>query len=814
MKKFILKNLKIVLFVASIVATILIGALIGIIFVYQKGFPQQIERLEDLTPKILTSVYDDRNSPIKEFAIEKRTIVKSSDIPDVLKNAIIAGEDNQFYSHWGINFIGTFRAIFGEIIGQNLGGGSSITQQLARGLFLTPERTYSRKLKEMLLAIQIEKNYSKDQILAFYCNRIFWGGSVYGADSASRYYFGKSITDINLPEAALMASVIPSPNILYNMLKKPEESGEKREYLKRKRDYILETMLDMGFIDQKQFDEAVKVELPLKPSDENKESIGDYFLEETRKYIEAKFGDNLLYQGGLQVYTTLNSEMQKWAEEALQEGLRELDKRRGWRRDNNLYNIFENSLKLEDYSPPEWRFLAVEPNEIVKGVVLKVSNKRAFVKIKDYRGRLDDSDAAWTKKPLSKILKKGDVALFRIMEVDSERKELKLGLEQEPDTQGAILVVENRTGEIKALVGGYSFEKYKFNNATQALRQTGSAFKPIIYTAAMENGYTPATLVVDEPFSYYDEKIDQVWEPQNDQGDFKGPLTLRSALQQSRNVVSAKIVTHLTPQKIVDYARKFGITSDLKPFMSIALGTFEVKLIEMVSAFTVFPNLGIRVNPYFVKTVRDQYGHIIEENFPDRKMVIEPDTAFIMNYLLQGVVRMGSGWRARNLVNEYKVPIGGKTGTTDRWTNAWFIGFCPSLTVGVWVGFDKGLMSLGRNETGSRAASPIFVKFMEKYLEKYSQQEPESFKKPPGVVWVEIDRLTGKLLTSQCLYPFREVFLTGTEPMEPCNEEDHFKITDYYHDIGDRDPEDAASETSDTGGTTETLPPPGRPPRH
>jgi penicillin-binding protein 1A len=789
MKNFILKNLKIVLFLASIVATILIGALIGIIFVYQKGFPQQIERLEDLTPKILTSVYDDQNGPIKEFAIEKRTVVKSSDIPDTLKQAIIAGEDNQFYSHWGINFIGTFRAVLGEIFGKNWGGGSSITQQLARGLFLTPERTYSRKLKEMLLAIQIEKNYSKDQILAFYCNRIFWGGSVYGAESASRYYFGKPVRDIALPEAALLAAVIPSPNILYNMLKKPEESGDKREYLANKRDHILNTMRELAFIDQKQCEEALKADIPKKPADADKESIGDYFLEETRKYIEAKFGDNLLYQGGLKVYTTLNSEMQKWAEYALREGLRELDKRRGWRNENKLFNVLENNIKIEDYQPPEWRYLTLAPNEIVKGIVLKISNKRAFVKVKGYRGRLDDSDTAWTKLPLSRILKKGDVPLLRILEVDEEKKELKLGLEQEPDTQGAILVVENRTGEIKAMVGGYSFEKYKFNNATQALRQTGSAFKPIIYTAALENGYTPATLIVDEPYAYYDEKIDEVWEPQNDQGDFIGPLTLRSALQQSRNVVSAKIVTHLTPQKIVDYARKFGITSDLKPFMSIALGTFEVRLIEMVSAFTVFPNLGIRVNPYFVKAIRDQYGHIIEENYPDRKRVIEPDTAFIMNNLLQGVVRMGTGWRARHLTREYNVPIGGKTGTTDGCTNAWFIGFCPSVTVGVWVGFDKGLMSLGKDETGSRAANPIFARFMEQYLEKCHEQEPEYFKKPPGIVWVEIDRLTGKLLAPHCLYPFKDAFLTGTEPMEPCSEEDHFNITDYFGSGGDIDPE-------------------------
>lgn len=788
MKQFILKHLKVILILASILFTVMLGALTGIIFVYQKGFPQQIQRLEDLTPKVLTSVYDDQGNPIKEFAIEKRAIVRSSDIPDALKHAIIAGEDNQFYSHWGVNFIGTFRAVLGVVFGRNWGGGSSITQQLARNLFLTPERTYGRKFNEMLLAIQIEKNYTKDQILTFYCNKIFWGGSVYGAEAASKYYFGKSVKDIEASEAALLAAIIPTPNILHNVFRKPEDSEKRKDYLLRRRNHILDKMKDLNFISAEIHEAALKSPLPLKPGETAQESIGDYFLEETRKYIEQKYGDNLLYKGGLKVSTTLNSDMQRWAESALREGLQELDKRRGWRKNEPLFNLLKNDLDIQTHRLPEWKHLEIVDGKIVKGVVTQVNRTRAEVRVNGYKGLLTAKDASWTKYTLPAILKKGDVALFKILAVNEKKKELKLGLEQEPDTQGAILVVENKTGEVKAMVGGYSFEKYKFNNATQALRQTGSSFKPIIYTAALENGYTPATLIIDEPFSYYDEKIDELWEPQNDQGNFVGPLTLRRALQQSRNIISAKIVSQLTPVKIVDFARRFGITSQLKPFMSIALGAFEVRLIEMVGAYTVFPNLGVRTKPYFVKSVRDQNNNIIEENFPDKKRVIEPDTAYIANYLLQGVVNNGSGWRARYLVKEYNVPLGGKTGTTDNWTNAWFIGFSPSVTVGVWVGFDKGLKSLGRMETGSRAANPIFVKFMDEYLK--NNEEPSEYKRPAGVVMAKIDRYTGKLATPDCLYPFYEAFLTGTEPMEVCREDDHFMITDYFGKPGDEDEDD------------------------
>lgn len=765
MKIFFLKNLKILFIAVTLLLTIMLGILLGLILVYQKGFPQ-IKNLEDINPVLMTTVYDDQNAPIKEFAIEKRIIVKSTDIPASLKKAIIAAEDNQFYSHWGINFRGFVRAVGGVLLRKKWGGGSSITQQLARGLFLTPEFSISRKLQEMLLAIQIEKKYTKDQILTFYCNKIFLGGSIYGVAAAARYYFGKTIKEINVAEAALIAGIVPNPNGIYAVFKRPEN-------VRKRRNYVLLKMLLLKSISDKEYQEALGAKLPEKPSDAGNESLADYFTEDTRKYLEAKYGDNLLYKGGLKVFTTLNGEMQRWAEDALREGLRTLDKRQGWRSHSKLFNLPENKLHINKYQLPAWENAKVEPGQIIEGVVLQVGRTKAMVRIAGFTGEVRAAEARWTKKSLTHLLKVGDVALFRILAVDKVKAKLDLSLEQEPAVDGALLAVDNKSGEIKAMVGGYAFQKSKFNRAIQALRQTGSTFKPIIYTAALEHGFSPATIIQDEPFSYIDEWSGELWEPRNHKGDYLGPMTLRRGLEQSRNVVTARILQAITPQVGVTYAKKFGISSDLKPFMSLGLGAFEVTLQEMVEAFTVFANYGVRVDSYFIRSIRDLNNNIIEENYPERKQVIEKETAFIMNYLLQGVVRSGTGWRARAL----PAPVGGKTGTTNDFTDAWFIGFTPTLTVGVWVGFDQK-KSLGWEQTGSEAALPIFIRFMENYLNKYP--ETGKFRPPSGVYMIDIDKYTGRLVTPDCLYRLSEAFLPGTEPLEFCNEEEHQKIFNYY----------------------------------
>ncbi len=768
MKQFFLKHLKAFLIAISIVVTVLVGILTGILLVYQKGLPQ-IVNLEDIKPVVMTRIYDDNKKLLKEYAIEKRIILKYSDIPKILKNAIIASEDSGFKSHWGISFTSIFRAVSGVIFKKNLGGGSTITMQLARNLFLFEERkqrTFSRKLKEILLAIQIEKKYSKDQIITFYCNKIPFGGPAYGVEAASRYYFGKSAKDINLAESALLTAIIPSPNGRYNIFKNPDNC-------RKKRDQILKKMLYLGLVSKEEFEDALKVELPSEPFDDDEYEIGSYFVEEIRKDLESKFGDTLLYEGGLKVYSTLNSEMQKWAENALQGGLRELHKRGGWRTKKKLFNIIKEKIDPETYEHKSWEKLKFEKGVFTNGLVTGVNNSKVTLRIKDYKGIITAKDAKWTKYSLRRIIKKGDIVLVKILEVDDKKKKLKLGLEQEPEMTGALLAVDNRTGAIKAMVGGYDFEKSKWNNATQALRQTGSTIKPIVYTAALENGFTPATIILDEPKIFENRWTQEPYEPRNHTNKYVGPVTFRMALEKSKNLVTARIVESITPPKVVEYARKFGITSNLIPVMSIGLGSLEITLKEMVAAYTVFPNYGIRVNPFQINTILDQNNNIVEENYPDKKQVIESDTAYVMNYLLQGVVKYGSGFRARVL----DAPVGGKTGTTNNFSNAWFIGYTPTITVGVWVGhfIEK---SLGNNETGSRAAAPIFVNFMKKYLDKFP--EMKRYRKPSGVIMVKIDKMTGKLFSPDCLYPFMEAFIKGNEPLDYCTEEDHLQIQDYY----------------------------------
>jgi len=783
LKIFLNRHFKMVLLVISLILTIEIAMLVGVVFVYQQGFSfPRIRNLEDLKPEVMTTLYDDTDHPVKEYAVQKRQIVGSREIPWYFKQAFIIAEDKEFRSHWGINLKGTVRAMIGRfILGRNLGGGSSITQQLARELFLTKEVTLKRKFQEMLLAIQLERNYSKDQILTFYLNMLFLGYNTYGVEAASRFYFGKGVSEVTLAEAVLLCVIPRSPNRLYNIFENPQNC------LKR-RNQVLAEMREADLINPAAYEEALATKLPQRPFDDSQGRLGygQYFFEEVRRRVKNGFGDEKLYGGGLKIHSTLNLEMQRWAEDSLREGLRELDKRQGWRA-KEFENLSGPDQDLEEARLKSWERLdQLAVGRVVEGVVTEVSSRRARVRIKDQLGTLDQEGFAWTESSsLKALVKPGDVILVRIEEIDPDQKILKLLLEQEPQVQGAIMVIDNRTGEVKAMAGGYDFEQSEFNRATQAERQPGSTMKPIIYSAAIENGYTPATLVKDEFFSYYDEIIDKMWYVRNDQRDYKGLITLRRAFEQSRNTVSARVVEYIGPGKVVEYGRRFGITSELKATHSIALGTYEVRLIEMVSAYTVFPNLGIRVVPYFIRSVRDRNNNILDEKFPDRRRVLDESSAYVINYMMQGVIQSGSGWRARPLL-EY-APLGGKTGTMDGYTDAWFIGFSPSYTVGVWVGFDTK-KTLGEYESGSRAASPIFVKYMTRHLEKYPEEQQE-YPMPAGVIKIKIDKRTGKRYGERCLYPFWEAFLEGTEPdiNDKCTHEDHLKISDYFDLPGEED---------------------------
>lgn len=765
-----------------LVLALTLGIVTGYVLVYQKkvGLPE-IKGLEDIKRVVMTTVYDDQGRLIKEFASEeKRRLVSYKDIPRVLKNAIITSEDNQYYEHWGINFRGLIRAIYGKAIGVYKGGGSSITQQLARNIYLTQRFTYTRKLKEQLRAIQLEKKYSKEQILTYYCNKIYFGGSIYGVGEAAGYYFGKHVKDLNLPEAVTLTVLIPTPGLLYRIFQNRGDVEKQKKLLIKKRNYILDKMALLGYINNKDREFAKKAELPVKPHIVNEDSVGDFYIEEVRRYLLKKYGYAALYSGGLKVHTGLNLEMQEWAEDALREGVRALDKRQGWRLDNKLRNILEEKKEPDTFSLSEWdKDDYIKEGAIVKGIVSSVSNKKAVVRIGDYSGSISARSARWTKYPLKRILKKGDVTLVKVGKIDVEKKSLEITLEQSPKAQAAIMVIDNKTGAVKAMVGGYSFAESEWNNATQALRQTGSTFKPLVFAAALENGYSAATIIDDSLKVFDNEWTIEPYEPSNHGDKFRGPVTLRYALEKSINVVTAKMVERLTPPMVVQYAKKFGITAPMQPVMSMGLGTLGISLKEMTAAYTVFPNIGVRVNPYYIEKIENQNNRMVERSYSERRRVLNRPVAYIMNYIMQGVVQYGTGAKARNL----RAPVGGKTGTTDDYSDAWFIGFSPSVTVGVWVGYQGTNESLGDGEEGSKAAAPIFVKFMEKYLEKNAEPIME-YPRPKGIVFVKIDKMTGKLLTGNCVYPFNEAFVSGTEPHEYCSEEDHLNCVDYYKTNG------------------------------
>jgi penicillin-binding protein 1A len=753
-----------ILISASIIAGISLGAFLA----YQQGLPP-VSALEEFKPNIITTVYSDSGEVIGEFALEKRIEITYEEIPDILKKAILAAEDPKFYRHFGIDIKAIIRSIKVDLLaGKPLQGGSTITQQLARLLFLTREKTIKRKIREILLALRIEKKYSKEKIFTLYCNQILLGPGIYGVEAASRLYFGKKAKDLNLEESALIAGLPRSPG-LYSPYKYPERAV-------RRRNWVLKRMVEEKFITRELAQEAMEKPLnvlPLKPI--NKE-FAAYFLEEVRRYIVKKYGTRALYKNGLKVYTTLNLRLQEYAENSLKMGLHELDKRQGWRNDKRNLLKEEENIDLNQYTLQEWKREEIREGKLIHGIVMNVRNRLAKIRIKDYIGYLTPSGAEWTGiRNLRKLLKVGDVILVKIIKIDNEKRILKINLDQEPLVEGAMIAIKPQTGEIKAMVGGYLFKRSEFNRAVQALRQTGSAIKPIIYTAALDHGYTPASIIWDEPTTFFDQWTGEPWSPENYDHKYKGAVTLRKGLEESRNIVTAKLLESITPQAGVEYAKKFGITSPLYPYLSFALGSFEASLLEMTSAYSVFPNKGIRVKPYFIKRIEDKEGNILEESKIESYEVISPQTAFLMTYLLQGVIQRGTATLARNLEGA----LAGKTGTTDNYTDAWFIGFSPSLCAGVWVGFDVK-KTLGRNETGARAALPIWKYFFEQIYQNNDNDTNEEFEVPPNIVFVKIDRKTGLLASPHCLYIIEEAFIKGTEPKRYCTIEDHLMVYDYY----------------------------------
>jgi penicillin-binding protein 1A len=772
--------LKVLVIVALVGTACVLGVLFGAWMAVRGNLPS-VSSLENFKPKVITSVYSDKGEVVKEFAEERRIEVPIAKIPAVLKNAIIATEDPRFYAHRGVDYWGILRAVKEDIIKIGRGslrrpqGGSTITQQLARSLFLYPQQTFRRKLKEMLVSRQIEKQYSKEKILELYCNQFYLGHGVYGVEAASQLFFGKTVSDLSLEEAALIAGIFRGPSI-YSPYANIERTIQRRNH-------VLNRMIEEGFITASVGEAAKAKPIAVLPLRRTSSEFGAYFFEEVRKYLEKNYGSDDLYTAGLKVYTTFDPEMQKFADESLRRGLRTQDKKRGWRRDKkNL--LAEGRIDLSSVWLESWSSPVAEVGEVADAVVLGAGRAEASVRVKGYAGTIKNRGIEWTRSnSLETLMRPGDVIQVLVSKVDEAGKRVEASLEQEPLVEGALLALDPATGQIKAMTGGYSYRKSQFNRATQAMRQTGSVIKPFLYTAALENGFTPATIIVDEPVTFADKWTGEPWSPRNYDREYKGAVTLRKGLEESRNVVTAKILDYISPQVGVDYCHRFGITATLYPYLSLALGTFEVPLLEVVSAFSTFPNKGVRVQPYFITRIEDNSGNVLEENKIESTEVISPQTAYMMTYLLQGVVLEGTATAA----NALNWSLGGKTGTTDDFTDAWYVGFSPSLCAGVWVGNDTKT-TLGDRQSGAVAALPIWTDFFGKVLEGRKKTAAEQgteaafevFEEPPNLTYVQIDRKTGLLATPACKFPLMEVFFPGTEPRRYCTNQDHMRILDYY----------------------------------
>jgi len=678
-----------------LLCSVAIGAAAGLLFVYESDLPE-IRALETYRPNVVTEIYADDGQLVGSFALQRRILMTWEQTPKVLYNAVTAIEDQHFEDHWGVDFPRIAGAAYRNILKHRKAeGASTVTMQLAGNLFLDrSDRSFRRKAQEMLLSLQIERRYTKPQIFTMYANQVYLAHGNYGFAAAAQFYFGKPVTDLKLQEAALLAGMVRGP--IYSPLADPARALSRRNL-------VIHQMREEGKITPAEEEAARKTPLGLHLQ-YPRNDLAPYFFEDIRKYLESTYGTEAVHERGLRVYTTLNIQMQKAANQSIRDGLHIYDRRHGWR--DKLANVLRDNLgKLDTYEDDDWRH-PIEKGTYLTGLVLTADDKNATIKIGPYRAILSPQDIAWTghKKP-SEILAVGDLAQFSIQEL--RETTARVQLEQLPAPQAAMIAIDNTTGEIKAMVGGYSFEDSKFNRATQAYRQVGSSFKPYVYSAAIEKGSSPFDTIVDAPFTVI--SGGQAYSPHNYDEKFEGTITLRRALAGSRNVPAVKLAEKVGINAVVDMARRFGISSSLPPYLPLALGAADMKLVEHVSAFTVFPNDGIRIDPHMIRKVTSYDGALLEEAHPEVHDVLAPDTARTMTAMLEEVVQFGTAMKAKAIGR----PAGGKTGTTQDFTDAWFIGFTPQITAGVWVGYDDKQISLGKRESGAQAALPIWIEFMQ-----------------------------------------------------------------------------------------------------
>ncbi len=700
-------------FGALLSASIGIGAALGILFVYSLDLPE-VRALEDYRPNIVTELYGDDGSVVGSFALQRRVLLSYDQIPSLLKNAVLVTEDQHFEQHWGIDLPRVLQAAWRNARNMKVTeGASTLTMQLAGGLFLDrTDRSPRRKIQEALLALQIERYYTKPQIFTLYANQINLGHGNYGFGAGAQFYFGKTVAQLSAGEAAMLAGMARGP--IYSPLINTDRA-------RARRNLVLRRMEEEGVISHDEARSASDSALTLNIQRQRNEQA-PYFNEEIRKYLERTYGTEAVHEKGLRVFTTLDPKIQRAAKHALHAGLYAYDERHGWR--GHLENVL--SMKagpLDKYQHDDWR-RPLEKDSYVHALVMAVDEKTATLRIGPYRALLTPKEYAWTQRSSARdLLKVGDLPLVHLKEFSGGTGQVELA--QKPQVQAAVVVIENSTGEIKAMVGGYSFDESKFNRATQALRQVGSSFKPYVYTTAIEAGYSPFDTILDAPFTTI--SGGQEYSPHNYDEKYEGTITLRRALAGSRNVPAVKLAAQIGIDRVVETAKRFGISSGLPPYLPLALGAAEISLIEQTSAFSVFPEDGIRIEPHMIRKVTTYDGSLLEEVKPKVHDVIKPETARTMVAMLSEVVQFGTAVRAKQLGR----PAAGKTGTTNDFSDAWFVGFTPTYTAGVWVGFDDNSVKLGKKETGSRAALPIWLEVMQaahegKPVQEFPNVEPLS----------------------------------------------------------------------------------------
>lgn len=744
-----------------VLAALLVGAVAGVAVAAAIHMPR-VDSVANFTPSLVTQLYAKDGKVFSTFARERRVMLKESEVPLVMQHAVLASEDANFFRHGGIDATGIARAAWADLrAGKVVEGASTISMQLARNLFLSREQTWRRKIEEAFLAVELEKNYSKQQILTLYLNLVNLGHGNYGVEAASRYYFGKPAAKLTLSEAAVIAGILPAPS-RYSPYRT-------RDMVLKQRDRVLRRMLEEQFIKPEEYQAALAQPLLVAPQ-QAAEKFAPYFAEDVRKVLETTYGATSLYEGGLQVQTTLDPLIQRSAENAVRSGLLRLDHRRGWR---GAIATLE-AADLESQQLPTWGQSKPVPGRWYQGLVLEAGPREAKVKISKEVYTLGPEGIAWThRREPDALLKRGAVAWFRFEAPEPKKSatagkekapapavpaELRLMLEQQPKIEAAAVVVENQTGAVRAMVGGWDFDRNKFNRITQARRQVGSSFKPFVYGAALEAGWTPADTLLDAPTSFTGADGRLSYRPQNYYHKHYGIVTLRRALEQSINVPAVKLFDVVGGKRVVDFAHRCGIQTRLPTWPSIALGAADLVPLEVAAAYATVANQGTHIAPYLIERVTTSDGQVLLQHFPATYTATTPATAYVLTHMMEGVVDHGTAFELSKL----PIDIAGKTGTTDDFSDAWFVGYTPRYTILTWVGYDVK-KSLGGGMSGAVAALPIWKQIAEDGLATGWLQKDETFPVPPGVVLRDIDYHSG-LLKGQSARALQEAFVTGTEP--------------------------------------------------